>query len=342
MLIVMHKDATPAQVARVCNTIRAMGLAPHPIPGAQRVAIGITGNKGAVDTGRLESLAGVLSVIPVTQPYKLASRETKPEDTVIDVNGIKIGGGSIAIIAGPCAVENLTQAMTIARSVKRSGATVMRGGAFKPRTSPYAFQGLGEAGLKILKKIRRATGMPVISEALDTDNFQLVESYVDIVQIGARNMQNYSLLKKAGRSAKPVMLKRGISSTIHEFLLAAEYILAEGNYQVILCERGIRTFSDHTRYTLDISSIPELKRITHLPVVVDPSHAAGKRDIVVPLAKAAIAAGADGVMVEVHDRPEEALSDGPQSLTLEMFREMVGELKAIVRASPRRGLRPRS
>jgi 3-deoxy-7-phosphoheptulonate synthase len=319
-----------------------MGLAPHPIPGAQRVAIGITGDKGAVDTGRLESLAGVLSVIPVTQPYKLASRETKPEDTVIDVNGIKIGGGSIAIIAGPCAVENLTQAMTIARSVKRSGATVMRGGAFKPRTSPYAFQGLGEAGLKILKKIRRATGMPVISEALDTDNFQLVESYVDIVQIGARNMQNYSLLKKAGRSAKPVMLKRGISSTIHEFLLAAEYILAEGNYQVILCERGIRTFSDHTRYTLDISSIPELKRITHLPVVVDPSHAAGKRDIVVPLAKAAIAAGADGVMVEVHDRPEEALSDGPQSLTLGMFREMVGDLKAIVRASPRRGRRPRS
>jgi 3-deoxy-7-phosphoheptulonate synthase len=342
MLIVMHKDATPRQVARVCETIKAMGFTPHTIPGAQRVAIGITGNKGAVDTGRLESMAGVLNVIPVTQPYKLASRETKPEDTVVDVNGVKIGGGSITIIAGPCAVENARQAMTIARSVKRSGATVMRGGAFKPRTSPYAFQGLGEAGLKILKKIRKATGLPVISEALDTDNFHLVEKYVDIIQIGARNMQNYSLLKKAGRSAKPVMLKRGISSTIHEFLFAAEYIVAEGNYQVILCERGIRTFSDHTRYTLDISSIPELKRITHLPVVVDPSHAAGKRDIVVPLAKAAIAAGADGVMVEVHDRPEEALSDGPQSLTLGMFRDMVRELKAIVRAAPSRGRKTRS
>jgi 3-deoxy-7-phosphoheptulonate synthase len=340
MLIIMHKDATPAQVTRVCETIRAMGFTPHTIPGAQRVAIGITGNKGAVDTGQLVGLAGVLNVIPVTQPYKLASRETKPEDTVVDVNGIKIGGGSIAIIAGPCAVETAERTLTIARSVKRSGATILRGGAFKPRTSPYAFQGLGETGLKILKKIRRATGLPVVSEALDTDNFDLVESYVDIVQIGARNMQNYSLLKKAGRSAKPVMLKRGISSTIQEFLLAAEYIIAEGNYQVILCERGIRTFSDHTRYTLDISSIPELKRITHLPVIVDPSHAAGKRDIVVPLAKAAIAAGADGVMVEVHDRPEEALSDGPQSLTLEMFREMVRELKAIIRTKPRRRLRP--
>lgn len=342
MLIVMHKDATTAQVARVCETIRAMDLSPHPIPGAQRVAIGITGNKGAVDIDRLAGLPGVLNVIPVTHPYKLASRETKPEDTVVDANGVKIGGGGVAIIAGPCAVENERQAMTIARSVKRSGATIMRGGAFKPRTSPYAFQGLGEAGLKILEKIRRQTGLPVISEALDTDNFHLVEKYVDIIQIGARNMQNYSLLKKAGRSAKPVMLKRGISSTIHEFLLAAEYILCEGNYQVILCERGIRTFSDHTRYTLDISSIPELKRITHLPVVVDPSHAAGKRDIVAPLAKAAIAAGADGVMVEVHDRPEQALSDGPQSLTLGMFRDMVRELKAMIRAQPRRGRRIRS
>jgi 3-deoxy-7-phosphoheptulonate synthase len=342
MLIVMHKDATPLQVARVCETIKAMGFSPHTIPGAQRVAIGITGNKGAVDTGRLEGLAGVLNVIPVTQPYKLASRETKPEDTVVDVKGVKIGGGSIAIIAGPCAVETARRTMTIARAVQRSGATIMRGGAFKPRTSPYAFQGLGETGLKILKKVRRATGLPVVSEALDTDNFNLVESYVDIVQIGARNMQNYSLLKKAGKSSKPVMLKRGISSTIHEFLLAAEYIVSEGNYQVILCERGIRTFSDHTRYTLDISSIPELKRITHLPVIVDPSHAAGKRDIVIPLAKAAIAAGADGVMVEVHDRPEEALSDGPQSLTLGMFREMVRELKAIIRAQPRRRRRPGS
>jgi 3-deoxy-7-phosphoheptulonate synthase len=339
MLIVMHKDATRDQINRVSRAVRAMGLTPHPIPGAQRVAIGITGNQGSVDTGRLSGLAGVLNVIPVTQPYKLASRETKPEDTVVDVRGVKIGGGSLAIIAGPCAIESGPQAMTIARSVKRSGATILRGGAFKPRTSPYAFQGLGEAGLKILRRIRRQTGMPVISEALDTDNFNLVERYVDIIQIGARNMQNYSLLKKAGRSAKPVMLKRGISSTIHEFLLAAEYIIAEGNYQVILCERGIRTFSDHTRYTLDISSIPALKRITHLPIVVDPSHAAGNRDIVIPLARAAIAAGCDGVMVEVHDRPEKALSDGPQSLTLDMFRGMVRELMAITRAMTAPGKR---
>jgi len=339
MLIVMHKDATRDQISRVCGAIRALGLTPHTIPGCQRVAIGITGNQGLVDTGRLAGLAGVLNVIPVTQPYKLASRETKPEDTVIDAGGIKIGGGGVAIIAGPCAIESERQAMAIARSVKRSGATILRGGAFKPRTSPYAFQGLGLEGLKILRRIRRKTGMPVISEALDTDNFNLVERYVDIIQIGARNMQNYSLLKKAGKSAKPVMLKRGISSTIPEFLLAAEYIVAEGNYQVILCERGIRTFSDHTRYTLDISSIPELKRITHLPVVVDPSHAAGKRDIVIPLSRAAVAAGCDGVMVEVHDQPEKALSDGPQSLTLEMFRGMVRELKAIIRATAAPGKR---
>jgi 3-deoxy-7-phosphoheptulonate synthase len=254
----------------------------------------------------------------------------KPEDTVINVQGIKIGGGNIAVIAGPCAVESEEQTLKVAYAIKDSRAVILRGGAFKPRTSPYSFQGLGEEGLKILDRARKKTGLPIISEALDTENFDLVERYVDILQIGARNMQNYSLLRRVGRSKKPVLLKRGISSTIKEFLLAAEYIMSEGNYNVILCERGIRTFSDYTRFTLDISSIPELKRITHLPIVVDPSHASGKRDMVIPLSRAAIAAGADGIMVEVHPEPEKALSDGPQSLTIDMFKKLMRELKVIM------------
>jgi 3-deoxy-7-phosphoheptulonate synthase len=330
MLVVMHRDATKEQIDNVCGVIKQMGLAPHPILGAQRVAIGITGNKEMVDKDRIAGLNGVLDIIHVTQPYKLTNREMKPEDTVINVQGIKIGGGNIAVIAGPCAVESEEQTLKVAYAIKDSRAVILRGGAFKPRTSPYSFQGLGEEGLKILDRARKKTGLPIISEALDTENFDLVERYVDILQIGARNMQNYSLLRRVGRSKKPVLLKRGISSTIKEFLLAAEYIMSEGNYNVILCERGIRTFSDYTRFTLDISSIPELKRITHLPIVVDPSHASGKRDMVIPLSRAAIAAGADGIMVEVHPEPEKALSDGPQSLTIDMFKKLMRELKVIM------------
>jgi|UniRef100_A0A7V3RGT3 3-deoxy-7-phosphoheptulonate synthase len=332
MLVVMHKDATEEQIKNVCRVIKEMGLKPHPIKGAQRVAIGITGNKDMVDKNRLEGLDGVIDVIVVTKPYKLTSREMKPDDTKIKVGNVIIGDKKPVIIAGPCAVESEMQTIEIARAVKNFGADLLRGGAFKPRTSPYTFQGLGEEGLKILAKAKEETGLPVVSEAIDTETFPLVEEYVDIIQIGARNMQNYSLLKKAGMSKKPILLKRGMASTIQEFLLAAEYIMSEGNYNVILCERGIRTFSDFTRFTLDISSIPELKRVSHLPVIVDPSHASGKRDMVLPLSRAAIAAGADGIMVEVHNNPDKALSDGPQSLTIEGFKILIEELRHITRA----------
>jgi 3-deoxy-7-phosphoheptulonate synthase len=331
MLVVMYKDATPKEIDKVCAAIRNMGLTAHPIPGVQRVAIGITGNKDMVDTNRLSDIAGVLNIIHVTQPYKLTNREMKAEDTKIKVGNAVIGGDDMVVIAGPCAVESLQQTMNVAQEAKQSGASLLRGGAFKPRTSPYSFQGLGEQGLKILAEVRSETGLPIVSEAIDTDTFPLVEEYVDIVQIGARNMQNYSLLKRAGRSKRPILLKRGMSSTIKEFLLAAEYIMAEGNYNVILCERGIRTFSDYTRFTLDISSIPELKRISHLPIIVDPSHASGKRDMVIPLSRAAIAAGADGIIVEVHPNPEKALSDGAQSLTFDMFRRLTKELDIIAK-----------
>ncbi len=329
MLVVMHKDATEKQIENVCMVIKKMGLTPHPIKGAQRVAIGITGNKDMVDTTLIENLDGVLNIIHVTQPYKLTGREMKPDDTKIQVNGEVIGDRKLVVIAGPCAVESEKQTIEIAHIVKEKGAHMLRGGAFKPRTSPYSFQGLGKKGLAILAKAKQETGLPVVSEATDTDVFQIVEGYVDIIQIGARNMQNFSLLKKAGKSRKPILLKRGMASTIQEFLLAAEYIMAEGNYNVILCERGIRTFSDFTRFTLDISSIPELKRISHLPVIADPSHASGKREMVLPLSRAAIAAGADGVIVEVHQNPEKALSDGPQSLYIQMFEKLMAELKKI-------------
>jgi len=332
MLVVMHKDATDEQIKNVCKSIKEMGLTPHPIKGAQRVAIGITGNKDMVDKNRLEGLDGVIDVIIVTKPYKLTSREMKPDDTKIMVGNAIIGDRKPVIIAGPCAVESEMQTIEIARAVKSLGADILRGGAFKPRTSPYSFQGLGEEGLKILAWAGRETGLPVISEAVDTEIFSLVEEYVDVIQIGARNMQNYGLLKRAGKSKKPILLKRGMASTIQEFLLAAEYIMSEGNYNVILCERGIRTFSDFTRFTLDISSIPELKRISHLPVIADPSHASGKRDMVLPLSRAAIAAGADGIMVEVHNSPEKALSDGPQSLTITGFEILMNEIKNIAEA----------
>ncbi len=329
MLVVMHRNATRDEIREVCKVIKRIGLKPHPIPGTQRVAIGITGNKERVDTKLIEELPGVLNLIHVTQPYKLTNREMKAEDTVIQVDGIEIGGKDIVVIAGPCAVESKKQTLQIARAIEKAGAHLLRGGAFKPRTSPYSFQGLGKEGLKILARAKEETGLPVVSEALDTDNFTMVEGYVDIIQIGARNMQNFSLLRKAGRSKKPILLKRGMAATLKEFLLAAEYIMAEGNYNVILCERGIRTFSDYSRFTLDISSIPELKKITHLPVIVDPSHASGKRDMVIPLSRAAIAAGADGIMVEVHPEPLKALSDGPQSLTIEMFEGLMVQLDDI-------------
>lgn len=336
MLVVMHKDATETQINEVCELIKRMGLKPHPIKGAQRVAIGITGNKDMVNVPEIEMLNGVINVIHVTQPYKLTSREMKPDDTIIKVGDVVIGGKKIVVIAGPCAVESEKQTIEIAQAVKSAGAQMLRGGAFKPRTSPYSFQGLGENGLKILLKAKQETGLPIISEAIDTDVFHLVEGYVDVIQIGARNMQNYSLLKKAGKSKKPILLKRGMASTIQEFLLAAEYIMAEGNFNVILCERGIRTFSDFTRFTLDISSIPELKRLSHLPVIADPSHASGKRDMVLPLSRAAAAAGADGIMIEAHYNPDQALSDGPQSVTITGLHKIIQELKTIANAIGRK------
>ncbi len=335
MLVVMKSDAGQAAIDHVCAVITDLGLAPHPIPGKVRTAIGITGNVAPVDPSTLAGLPGVLEVIRVTKPFKLTNREMKPEDTVIRVGGAEIGGPQLTVIAGPCSVETREQTLGIARELKKLGANLLRGGAFKPRTSPYAFQGLGEPGLHILDEARRETTLPVVSEALSTEDLALVESHVDVIQIGARNMANYPLLRAAGRCRKPVLLKRGLAATLEEFLLAAEYIMSEGNRQVILCERGIRTFSDYSRFTLDISIVPELKRITHLPVIVDPSHAAGRRELVLPLARAAIAAGADGVMVEVHNEPQRARSDGAQALTLDMFAELIDELKIIAPAVPR-------
>jgi len=339
MLIVMKADATPEQVERACAAVREAGLTPHAIPGRSRVAIGITGNTGPVDPGMFGGLPGVVEVIRVTRPFKLTNREMKPDDTIVRVGGgsnggaaVEIGGPDIAVIAGPCSVETREQTVHAARSVKGHGAHVLRGGAFKPRTSPYAFQGLGPEGLRILDEARAATGLPVVSEVVATDDVPLMEQHVDMLQIGARNMQNYALLKRVGACKRPVLLKRGMSATLEEFLLAAEYVIANGNPNVILCERGIRAFSDYSRFTLDLSIVPELKRITHLPVIVDPSHAAGKRDLVTPLARAAIAAGADGVMVEVHDDPKRALSDAAQALTVPMFAELMEELRIIVPA----------
>jgi 3-deoxy-7-phosphoheptulonate synthase len=310
--------------------VTELGLVPHPIPGATRIAIGVTGNTGPVDETPIRGLPGVVDVIRVTKPYKLTSREMKPDDTVVVVGGIRIGEQRPVVIAGPCSVETREQTIETARRVKAGGAHLLRGGAFKPRTSPYAFQGLGEKGLEILAEARDITGLPLVTEVIGVEVFEAVEAVTDILQIGARNMQNYPLLRRAGKSRKPVLLKRGQSATLEEFLLAAEYLLAEGNRNVILCERGIRTFSDHSRYTLDINIVPELKSLTHLPVLVDPSHASGKREMVVPLARAAFAAGADGVIVEVHPYPDKALSDGRQSLNLQLFSEMMRGLERYV------------
>jgi 3-deoxy-7-phosphoheptulonate synthase len=326
MLVVMYKEATEAHIQKVLQIVEELGYKAIPNPGVSRTVINITGDVDLLDSGRLEGLPGVMDVIHVTKPYKLADIEAKIEGTVVEVRGVEIGGSRPIIIAGPCSVESKEQIIEAAVAIKDSGGDMLRGGAFKPRTSPYSFQGLGVDGLRLLDEARQKTGLPVVSEAVDVESFPAVEALVDVIQIGARNMQNYSLLKRAGRARKPVLLKRGISSTLSELLAAAEYIMAEGNHEVILCERGIRTYSDHTRFTLDLSSIPELRRLTHLPLIVDPSHAAGKRAMVIPLARGGLAVGADGIMMEVHPRPEEALVDGPQSLTLEMFREFMESL----------------
>jgi 3-deoxy-7-phosphoheptulonate synthase len=329
MLIVMDAAASAEDVQRVVETVQGLGLSAHPIPGAQRTAIGITGNRGTVERGAFENLPGVAEVIPVSAPYKLVSREAKREDTVVSVGGVPVGGKAFVVVAGPCAVESEGQAIEIGHLVRAAGATLYRGGAYKPRTSPYSFQGLGEEGLKILAKVRAETGLPIITEVLDTETAELVAEHADCLQIGARNMQNFSLLRKVGRLRKPVLLKRGMSATLEELLLSAEYLLSEGNYQVILCERGVRTFADHTRNTLDLAAIPYVRRISHLPILVDPSHGTGKRLKVLPLSRASVAVGADGLLIEVHSHPEAALSDGPQALLPEMFEELMREVRLL-------------
>ncbi|MGB5295002.1 MAG: 3-deoxy-7-phosphoheptulonate synthase [Thermoanaerobaculia bacterium] len=329
MLVVMRMDASSDEIEGVVHRVESKGLKANPIAGAQRTAVGITGNIGVVEPGLFESMPGVLEVIQVSHPYKLVSREFRAENTVLDIGGVKIGGRDLLIIAGPCSVESYEQTLRIAQTIKASGGHLLRGGAFKPRTSPYSFQGLGLQGLKILARVREATGLPVVSEALDIDVLDDVAEYADIVQIGARNMQNYTLLRRAGQCRRPVLLKRGMNATVTELLLAAEYILDQGNDQVILCERGIRTFTDHTRNTLDVAAIPAVKRISHLPIIADPSHAAGQRDKVIPLARASVAVGADGLMVEVHDQPDEALSDGNQALLPDQFSELMEEIRLL-------------
>src|SRR5215470_17702634 len=331
MLVVMKAQATPEEVQAVCDHIEQLGFRPHPLPGAQRTAIGITGNQGEIDRGNIEELSGVAEVIRVTKPYKLVSRDVKEEDTVIRFPGTNatIGGRDIAMIAGPCSIESREQAFAVAEQVANAGAQFFRGGAYKPRTSPYAFQGLGEEALKIMAEVRDKFGLRIVTEAIDNEALELVDKYADVIQIGARNMQNFSLLKAAGRKRKPVLLKRGIAATLEEFLMAAEYIMSEGNYQVILCERGVRTFADHTRNTLDLSIVPAVQRLSHLPIVVDPSHGTGKRNKVTPLSRAAVAVGADGLIVEVHNNPDKALSDGMQSLYPEQFDELMVQVRQI-------------
>jgi 3-deoxy-7-phosphoheptulonate synthase len=331
MLVVMQSHATDEQVRDVCRKIESLGYRAHPMPGEQRTAIGITGNAGVVEPGTLDEMPGVQELIRVSKPYKLVSRDVKPDNTVITFPGsdATIGGQTLAIMAGPCGIESREQAFAVAERVHRAGAQFFRGGAYKPRTSPYTFQGMGEAGLKILADIRAQFGLRIITEAIDYESLELVEAYADIIQLGARNMQNFSLLKRAGRAKKPVMLKRGLSATLDEFLMAAEYIMSEGNYNVILCERGIRTFTDHTRNTLDLSIVPAVQKRSHLPIIVDPSHGTGKRHKVTPLSRAGVAVGADGLMVEVHCDPDHALSDGAQSLYPDQFDDLMAQVRQI-------------
>lgn len=329
MLIVMKPDASASEIERVIEIVETLGFRAHEMPGQNRTAIGITGNRGSVDPAHFENLPGVADAIRVTKPYKLISRELRPEKSVIKVGNASIGGPELAVIAGPCAVETVDQVFAAAEAVAKSGARFFRGGAFKPRTSPYAFQGKGEDGLKILADVRLQFGLNIVTEAMDERGVDLVEKYGDCIQIGARNMQNFSLLKYVGKTRKPVLLKRGLSATLDEFMLAAEYIMAEGNYDVILCERGIRTFADHARNTIDLSVVPALHRYTHLPVIVDPSHGTGHNYMVTPLARAGVAVGADGLIIEVHPCPEEAMCDGAQALTLGQYAELIEQVNSI-------------
>lgn len=341
MLVVMKHGATPEAVRRVVETIEEMGYEARPMPGKQRTAVGLVGNDGRVEEGRLTALQGVKEVIHVTQPYKQVSREWKEDPTIVRLPGeVSVGGDAVVVMAGPCSVESEEQILSAAHAVRAAGAEVLRGGAFKPRTSPYSFQGLGEPGLKLLARARAETGLLIVTEAVDPDGVDLVAEYADIVQIGARNMHNFSLLKRAGRCNKPVLLKRGIAATITELLLSAEYLLAEGNSDVILCERGIRGFDSTTRNVFDLTAVPVVQALSHLPIIADPSHGTGRREKVIPMARAAVAAGADGVMVEVHPTPERALSDGAQSLDPAQFERLMGEIRSIAEAIGRRVTSP--
>jgi 3-deoxy-7-phosphoheptulonate synthase len=339
MLIVMTTSATQREIDGVVRVVESLGFRAHPMPGVTRTAIGVTGNPGRVDTGHFENLPGVAEAVHVTKPYKLTALHLRPERTIVDVGDAKIGDGSLAIIAGPCAIESREQAFSVAEIVQRSGAKFFRGGAFKPRTSPYTFAGLGEEGLKILANVREEFGLKVVTEALDESTVDLVEKYADMIQIGSRNMQNFTLLRRAGRSRLPVLLKRGMAATLEEWLLAAEYVMTEGNYRIVLCERGVRTFAQHARNTLDLAAIPAVRRISHLPVIVDAAHGTGRSYMVAPLARAGAAVGADGLMVEVHARPEQALSDGAQTLTFDEYEQMVNEVHAIHKAIAQAGVK---
>ncbi len=332
MIIVLRSDVSQEQVDHIVDRIKKLGLTVHLSRGKERTIVGAIGDESARIQESLEVLPGVEKVMPILKPFKLVSREFKPEDTVIDIEGIKIGGVQLQVIAGPCSVENLAILQETAESVKEAGCGLLRGGAFKPRTSPYTFQGLGEEGLKYLKQVKEKTGLPVVTEIMDPRDIELICKYVDVIQIGARNMQNFRLLTEVGKTNKPILLKRGLSSTTKELLMSAEYIAAEGNDRIILCERGIRTFETAVRNTLDLSAVPILKRETHLPVIVDPSHAAGKWDLVAPLAKAAVAIGADGLLIEVHADPENALSDGVQSMKPSKFSALMDDLRKIADA----------
>ena len=333
MLVVMKHGASAAEIDAVVSAIEEMGYEARPMPGAQRTAVGLVGNDGRVDAGRIGALSGVAQIIHVTQPYKQVSREWRPENTIVTIApGVEVGGSEVVIMAGPCSVESEEQIVTAARQVKAAGASCLRGGAFKPRSSPYSFQGLGEIGLEFLVTARRETGLAIVTEAMDEAGAELVAEHADCIQIGARNMQNYSLLKFVGTLGKPVLLKRGLAATINDLLLSAEYILANGNDQVILCERGVRTFDPATRNMFDLTAIPIVQQLSHLPIVADPSHGTGIRDLVLPMARAAVAAGAHGILVEVHPNPERALSDGAQSLYPEQFAQLVGELRTIAAA----------
>jgi len=337
MIIVMRPKASDAEIDHVIDKLKGYGFGTHVSKGVEQTIIGAIGDKATLQVETIQVLPGVSKIIPVRKPYKLVSREFHPADTIVKIDGkIKVGEGCpLVVIAGPCSVENREQILETARAVKAGGAAALRGGAYKPRTSPYSFQGLGEEGLKLLLEAKKETGLPVVTEVMDTRDVELISKYADVLQIGARNMQNFNLLKEVGRTTKPVLLKRGLSATIEDLLMSAEYILNEGNPNVMLCERGIRTFETYTRNTLDIGAVAAIKELSHLPVIVDPSHAAGKWSLVGAMSKAAVAAGADGLIIEVYPRPEEAMSDGPQSLTPENFSKLMAEMKAIASAAGR-------